>query len=213
MFVLWSSPTHMRPGLDHIFIQLGSAPPIPPSLPGRPARTRVRTLLRREPMWRYPVKVTIFQADITFIIPKLIDGVPSYAKRTQWLMWLGIVTLVPNGQKFPHRCGQEDRTLKEAWEGRGPAEWRHNLAWGPTHQPNIGVRLREKRNRITPAYFEGNLFSWKGRLTNLWEIWNFAHITSQLKTDWPPTERGSIFPWNSCLIIVLHFQVPGHELT
>jgi hypothetical protein len=111
--------------------------------------------------------------------------------------------------KFPHRCGQEDRTLKEAWEGRGPAEWRHGLAWGPTHQPNIGVRLREKRNQITPAYFEGNLFGWKGRLTNLWEIWNFAHITSQLKTDWPPTERGSIFPWNLCLHNCTSLPSPG----
>ena len=33
-----------------------------------------------EPMWQYPVKITNIQVDITFIIPKLIDGVPSHAK-------------------------------------------------------------------------------------------------------------------------------------
>ena len=33
-----------------------------------------------------------------------------------------IVSLVLDEEEFPHRCGQEDRLVKEAWEGRGPAE-------------------------------------------------------------------------------------------
>jgi hypothetical protein len=27
--------------------------------------------------------------------------------------------LVPNEEEFPRRCGQEDRAMKEAWEGQG----------------------------------------------------------------------------------------------
>ena len=30
--------------------------------------------------------------------------------------------MVPNEKEFPRKCGQEDRTKKEAWEGRGPAK-------------------------------------------------------------------------------------------
>ena len=37
-----------RVTLDHIFIRLGSAPPTPLSLPGRPVRTCVETLTRWE---------------------------------------------------------------------------------------------------------------------------------------------------------------------
>ena len=43
---------------------------------------------------------------------------------------MGIVTLVPNEEKFPHRCGHEDRAMKEAWEGWGPTKWRCDLAQG-----------------------------------------------------------------------------------
>ena len=59
--------------LDHIFIQLSSVPPTPPSLPGLPARTYVQEL-----MWQYPIKN--IQVDVTFIFLKLIDGVPLHAK-------------------------------------------------------------------------------------------------------------------------------------
>ena len=61
-------------------VGLGSAPPMPPSLPGLPAQTCVGTLPRWEPMQQYPVKITNIQVDITFIILKLIDEVPSHAK-------------------------------------------------------------------------------------------------------------------------------------
>ena len=88
-----------RPGLDHIFIQLGPAPPTPPSLPNLPARTCVGTLPCWAPMWHYRAKLHLFKVDITFIVPKLIDGVPSHAKGAWWLKWQGIVTLVPNGQR------------------------------------------------------------------------------------------------------------------
>jgi hypothetical protein len=33
-----------------------------------------------------------------------------------------IVTLVPNEEEFPNKCGQKDQTMKEAWEGRDPAK-------------------------------------------------------------------------------------------
>ena len=44
----------------------------------------------------------------------------------------GIVTLVPNKKEFPHMCGQENRAVKEAWEGEGidPTEGRCDLARG-----------------------------------------------------------------------------------
>ena len=31
-----------------------------------------------------------------------------------------IITLVPNGEEFPRRSGQEDWVVKEVWEGQGP---------------------------------------------------------------------------------------------
>ena len=68
------------PGLDHIFIQLGHAPPTPPSLHGLLVYTCVGTLPHWEPMWQYPIKITTIQVDITFIILKLIDEVLSHAK-------------------------------------------------------------------------------------------------------------------------------------
>ena len=66
--------------LDHIFIRFSLAPPTRPSLPGLRARTCVGTLLRWEPMRQYLVTIANIQVDITFIIPKSIDGVPSHAK-------------------------------------------------------------------------------------------------------------------------------------
>ena len=41
---------------------------------------------------------------------------------------MGIVTLVSKGEEYLHRCRQEDRTVKEVWEGRDPNEWRYDLA-------------------------------------------------------------------------------------
>jgi len=35
---------------------------------------------------------------------------------------LGIVTLVPNQEEFPHWCGQENQAVKEAREGLGPTK-------------------------------------------------------------------------------------------
>jgi len=73
------------PRLDHIFIWLCLAPPTPPSLFDFPAHTCMGNLLRWEPMYQYLVKTTNIQVDITFIISKLIDGVPSHAKGVEWL--------------------------------------------------------------------------------------------------------------------------------
>ena len=46
-----------------------------------------------------------------------------------WLKWLGVVTLVPNEEKFPCMHGCEDQAVKEGWERQGLAEWRCDLAW------------------------------------------------------------------------------------
>ena len=73
------------PGLDHFFIQMGPIPPTPPLVPGLPAHTCVGTLPRWEPMWQYSVKITNIQVDITFIIPKLINVVPSHKKELNGL--------------------------------------------------------------------------------------------------------------------------------
>ena len=51
------------------------------------------------------------------------------SKELNGLKWLGIVvTLFPNWEEFPRRCGQEDQAMGGA--GRGPAEWRCDLAHG-----------------------------------------------------------------------------------
>ena len=42
--------------------------------------------------------------------------------------WPGIITLVPNEEAIPCKCGQEKRRMKEAWEWRDPAEWRCDVA-------------------------------------------------------------------------------------
>ena len=37
---------------------------------------------------------------------------------------------VREGEEFPCKCRQEDRPVKQAWERRGPAKWRCDLARG-----------------------------------------------------------------------------------
>ena len=54
-----------------------------------PTRTCVGTLLYWKSLWQYPVKIAYIKVDITFIIPRLIDGVPSHAKGAWWLKWPG----------------------------------------------------------------------------------------------------------------------------
>ena len=75
-------------------------------------------------------KLQIFKLTSLFSFPRLIDGVPSHAKWTWWLKWPGIVTLVPNQEEFVRRCMLKGWAMKEAWEGRGPSEWRCDLARG-----------------------------------------------------------------------------------
>ena len=79
-FTTWLATNHNVLGVDHIFIRLGPTPPTPSSLPGPLSYTCVGPPPHLEPMWRYTIKFTNIQADITFIILKLIDGVPSHAK-------------------------------------------------------------------------------------------------------------------------------------
>ena len=115
-------------------------------------------------------------------------------------------------KEFPCRCGQDDRAVKEAWEGWGPAEWRCGLARGTTHQPNISVQLRRESNRITPACLEGNLLAEGGASLTCgkFETLLTSHHNSWLTGRLPKEVASSlgIRAW----IIVLHFQVPGHEL-
>jgi hypothetical protein len=76
-------------------------------------------------MWQYPIKITNIQVEITFIVPKLIDGVPSHAKGVEWLKWPGRFPT----RKNSHVCvGKNTGVVKEGWEGRGPTEWRYDLA-------------------------------------------------------------------------------------
>jgi hypothetical protein len=86
------------PGLDHIFIWLGPAPPMPSSLSGRSSCPHLRG------------NSSSLGTDVT---------TPST---------LGIVTLVLDEEEFPHKCGQEDHALKEAWKGQGPTEIKCDLA-------------------------------------------------------------------------------------
>ena len=51
-------------------------------------------------------------------------------QRSLWLKWPCHVTLIPNMEEFLCRCGLEDQAVKEAWEGRGPAKWICDIAWG-----------------------------------------------------------------------------------
>ena len=61
------------------------------------------------------VQIINIQVDIVFVIPKLIDGVPSHAKGAEWFKWLGIqwvkwrgtVTLVPNGEDSHASAGKK----------------------------------------------------------------------------------------------------------
>ena len=52
----------------------------PPSLLGLYARIFLGIILCLKPMRQYPVVITNIQVDITFIVARLIDGVPSHAK-------------------------------------------------------------------------------------------------------------------------------------
>ena len=112
------------PRLDHIFIWLGPAPPTPPSLSGLLAHTCMGTLPHWEPMWQYLVKITHIEVDITFIIPKLIDGVPSHAKGARHYhigsQWGRVPMQVRAGK--PNSEGGVG--------GAGPNKWRCDLAWG-----------------------------------------------------------------------------------
>jgi hypothetical protein len=58
--------------------------------------------------------MTYIQVNVTFSILKSIIGVPSHAKGAEWLKCPDIVTLVPNGEEFPHRCMQKNQTIKDA---------------------------------------------------------------------------------------------------
>jgi hypothetical protein len=110
--------------------QLGHSPPTLPILSSHPARTYMGIRPRWEPMWQYSNKIINIQVDITFIILKLIDGVPSHAKGVKWFKWLGTVTLVSNGEEFPHMCMQEGPGNEGGMGETGPAEWRCDLAQG-----------------------------------------------------------------------------------
>ena len=53
-----------------------------------------------------------------------------------------IVTLIPNEEEFPHRCGQEEKwATKEAWEGRDLAEHKCDLTKGLTTHTTVNSHL------------------------------------------------------------------------
>ena len=51
-------------------------------------------------------------------IPSIDFGIMKMMSTLIFVIWPGVVTLVSNEEEFPHKCGQEDQTMKEAWEGR-----------------------------------------------------------------------------------------------
>ena len=110
------------PGLDHIFIWLGATPP---SLPGLPARTCVGTLPHWEPMWQYPVKTTNIQVDITFIIPKLNDGVPSHVKYSRVGSQRGRGPTQVRGRRLGSegRMGGAGASQMKMWSSPGQGRW------------------------------------------------------------------------------------------
>jgi hypothetical protein len=55
-------------------------------------------------------------------MPKELDGL-SDKVLSYWFP-------TDNGEELPRRCTQEDRAVKEAWEGQGWAEWKRDLARG-----------------------------------------------------------------------------------
>jgi hypothetical protein len=112
----------MGPGLDQIFIRLGSAPPMPPSLPGLHAHTCVGTLPRWEPMRQYLVKITSIQVDITFIILKLIDGVPSHVKDAQWLYVTEYCHIGSQRGRIPTQMQAERLSSEGDVGGAGPSQ-------------------------------------------------------------------------------------------
>ena len=81
-------------------------------------------------MWQYPVKFTYIQVDITFVVLKLIDGVPSHAKGAWRLKWPGIVALIPNGEEVPMQVRAGRPGSEEGVGGAGLGEWRCDLANG-----------------------------------------------------------------------------------
>ena len=68
-------------------------------------------------MRQYLIKTAKIKVNNIFIIPKLIDEVPSHAKGAQRLKWPNIVPWVPNEEEFPRMCGQDNQTVKKTWEG------------------------------------------------------------------------------------------------
>ena len=88
LFSLYNLPTtNMCLGQDHIFIQLGPAPPTPPSLFALPTRTCMGTPPRWEPMWLYPVTVhdchtTHINCHGMWLAPTWHPYYPSYLKST-----------------------------------------------------------------------------------------------------------------------------------
>ena len=107
----------IRLGLDHIFIRLGPTPRTPPPLSGLPAHTCIGTLPRWEPMSHYQVKITNIQVDITSIIPKLIDGVPSHAKGTLMAYMTGC--LITQVTRYCH-IGSEQRRVPTHMQAEQP---------------------------------------------------------------------------------------------
>ena len=124
-----------HPGLDHIFIRLGPAPPTPPSLSSLPTCTCVGTLPRWEPMW--------FN---TWAL-KSLTPLSSFG------MWRNTINSLGNYESdvnlnirnfdrvlshwFPTRKSSHtsvDRMTGQ-WKRRGKdgglAEWRCDLDWGP----------------------------------------------------------------------------------
>ena len=104
-------------------------PPTPPSMLGLTTYTCGGTLSRWKPMWQYMVTQAKHASWCRFHYSHMNWWSSFTCQRSFfWLKRPGIVTLVPNREELLRRCGQEDRAMKEAWEGQGPTEHKCDLA-------------------------------------------------------------------------------------
>jgi hypothetical protein len=126
------------PGLDHIFIQLGTAMPLPcllHCLVFLPTPT-----LKLFPIGnQYDNTQSLKSLSVRSLKPLSSFGMrrtPSINLKIMKVMptWIFVILTrychIPNGEDFPHMFGLEDQAMKKAWEGQGPTEWRCDLARG-----------------------------------------------------------------------------------
>jgi hypothetical protein len=108
-------------------------------------------------------------------------------------------------EEFPWRCGHENRTVKEAWEGQGPAEWRFDLARSSSHV-RICMCIGTKKLQILGPSGNARCDIWGGRTGRQFQNsfpkpgcvplmrWQVSYFWALLPKSWV-----SLFPAGSLL--------------